>query len=299
MRSWPVKSLVCAALLLSLVPVDAEATGQATPKVGVAAAVNSSAFGTPPGGNRKTLVLGDNVIYRHRIETEATGLVQVLLVDGSTFTVGANSNLVIDEFVYDPNAGNGKLVATLGKGVARFIGGRLSKQDGGVSINTPVGTIGIRGGIANLNVGGNGGTFSLIFGDELTFTGTDGSTNRVYQPGYSLQVGNGDPTGGNVRRTTQSDLGSVQQSLSSRPGQSGGQSSPPGDGTVQQSGFGSSNSGLGTFNTQPPPDPNVVRSTEFGETDSTLLQIQQMNQERNTDVIEANKLTMDAGEAEE
>ena len=67
------------------------------------------------------------------------GLVQILLRDGSTFTVGANSDLVIDEFVYDPQAGSGKLVASFGKGVARFVGGKLSKKPGGVTVKTPVG----------------------------------------------------------------------------------------------------------------------------------------------------------------
>ena len=83
--------------------------------------------------------------------------------------------------------GTGELVATLGKGVARFVGGKLSKNRGGVSVKTPVGTIGIRGGIGNLNLNGgpNGSdaTFSLIFGDEMTFNGPQGQTSRIYEPG--------------------------------------------------------------------------------------------------------------------
>ena len=33
---------------------------------------------------------------------------QVLLVDGSTFTVGPGSDLVIDKFVYDPKKNKGE-----------------------------------------------------------------------------------------------------------------------------------------------------------------------------------------------
>jgi hypothetical protein len=38
--------------------------------------------------------------------------VQVLLVDGSTFTVGPGSHLVIDKFVHNPSKGTGEIAAT-------------------------------------------------------------------------------------------------------------------------------------------------------------------------------------------
>jgi hypothetical protein len=245
-------------------------------EVGVAAAVNRDAFGTAPGASRSTKVLGDNVIYRERIETSGDGLVQVLLVDGSTFTVGANSDLVIDEFVYDPNAGSGKLVVSFGKGVARFVGGKLSKNKGGVTVKTPVGTIGIRGGIANLNMEGGSPTFSLLFGEELTFTGNGGGTRRIFENGYTLQIGpSGLPT---VRRTTQSDLGSVQKGLTSRGGQSGGAARKPTDNSVANSGVPNANSNLGAVNTTPPPKPPLVQTTNPENIDQTLVQPNKVTQ---------------------
>jgi hypothetical protein len=51
-------------------------------KVGVAAAVNPDAFS---GGT--AINIGKPIFYNERIHTSAQGLVQVLLVDGSTFTV--------------------------------------------------------------------------------------------------------------------------------------------------------------------------------------------------------------------
>ena len=47
--------------------------------------------------------------------TTAAGSVQILFVDKTSMTIGPNSDLTIDEYVYDPNAGSGKLAATLGK----------------------------------------------------------------------------------------------------------------------------------------------------------------------------------------
>ena len=68
------------------------------------------------------------MFYNQRINTTGEGLVQVLLVDGSTFTVGPGSDLVIDKFVYDPSKGKGEVVAAFSKGVMRFVGGKTVQK---------------------------------------------------------------------------------------------------------------------------------------------------------------------------
>ncbi|MHA7773892.1 FecR family protein [Roseibium sp. M-1] len=279
-------SCCLAAILAGAAVVPIGAPVGAT-EVGVAAAVNSDAFGTPPGGARSTKVLGDNVIFNERIETTGSGLVQVLLVDGSTFTVGANSDLVIDEFVYDPGAGTGKLVATLGKGVARFVGGKLSKKRDGVTVKTPVGTIGIRGGIANLNLGGNPPVFSLLFGKDLTFTGPDGQTARIHQGGYSMEIGSGGRA--NVRRTRQSDLGAVQTAMS-RGRQNGGISQPPNDRRIARSGIAGVNSRLANITATPRPRPGQGvgpgQPRHPGDSADALIQTQVLTQLQNVNELE-------------
>ena len=76
-------------------------------QVGVAAAVKPDAFS---GGSE--IKIGESVFYNQRINTSGEGLVQVLLVDGSTFTVGPGSDLVIDKFVHNPSKGTGEIAAT-------------------------------------------------------------------------------------------------------------------------------------------------------------------------------------------
>ncbi|NVK35841.1 MAG: FecR domain-containing protein [Rhodobacteraceae bacterium] len=202
------QSVVVAGLALG-----ASSSAFAAEKVGVAAVVKPNAFGSLEGKIRKTIYIGDNVAFGQRIETSKTGLVQVLLVDGSTFTVGADADLVIDEFVYDPEAGAGHLIATFAKGVARFVGGKLSKNEGGVTVHTPTGTIGIRGGMADLRVSETGeGSFSLLFGEDITFTGPNGTKKRIYEPGYALN------TGGKKPSVKKRDFGSVRKSLSAISG---------------------------------------------------------------------------------
>src|SRR5438093_494832 len=102
-----------AALLISfLTPHSAHAAD----RVGVAAAVTPQATSQPPGAASTTLKIGKEVVYNERIDTSNSGVVQVLLLDGSTFTVGPQSSLVIDKFVYNPKSGKGALVASFSKG---------------------------------------------------------------------------------------------------------------------------------------------------------------------------------------
>ena len=132
------------ALFFSLLTLGATL---AADKVGVAAAVKPEATSQPPGGETTTLNIGKSVVYNERITTSDSGVVQVLLVDGSTFTVGPGSNLVIDKFIYNPKTGTGELAVTFSKGALRFVGGKLSKRDPGVKVKTPAGNLTVRGGI--------------------------------------------------------------------------------------------------------------------------------------------------------
>src|SRR5215472_11823464 len=69
-------------------------------RVGVDSAVNPEATGTAPGGAPQRIVLGQDVLFNERIATSAAGQTQILFDDASTLTVGPNSNMVIDQFVY-------------------------------------------------------------------------------------------------------------------------------------------------------------------------------------------------------
>jgi hypothetical protein len=116
--------------------------------VGTAAAVKPASTGTPPGGSARTLKVGTSIVSRERIQTTNTGSVQLMFNDKSSLTVGPASDLVIDDFVYNPNAaGNGRFAARLTKGALRFVGGEIS-HTAGATINTPVATLGVRGGAA-------------------------------------------------------------------------------------------------------------------------------------------------------
>ena len=79
---------------------------------------------------------------------------QLLFVDQTTLTIAPNSEVVLDKFVFDPDRGTGEIAISLTKGALRFIGGKISKNTDAV-INTPSATIGIRGGLAVIEIIGD------------------------------------------------------------------------------------------------------------------------------------------------
>lgn len=176
----------CAGLtIVALMGILAGPTQAAESRVGVAAAVNPQAVGIPPGESDRALFIGANVLHDERIRTGAKGRTQVVFLDGSALTIGPNADMVIDEFVYDPNAKVGTLAVTAAKGAFRFVGGRISKKKP-VVIKTPTAVIGIRGGIAMFQVGAST-TATFLFGEEMQVTAGD-VTRTVDKPGFAVDV---------------------------------------------------------------------------------------------------------------
>jgi len=103
------------AIVLSGMLAATPAAGQV---VGKTAAVNQES--TVEG---RTLEIGASVIHKERIKTNARGSVQLLFIDRTTLSLGPNSDLVINEYVFDPSKNTGKMRVALSKGAMRFVGG--------------------------------------------------------------------------------------------------------------------------------------------------------------------------------
>lgn len=138
-----------AALLLSLGPAKAQSSPA---QIGVAAAVvgevKLSNSQTP---KPKTVSVRQRIALADLIQTGKNGRLQVLLLDRSTFMIGANSILRIDRFVYDPARGRTSGTTVL-RGAFRFMSGQ-SNRGNSATISSPVATIGIRGTILEGVVG--------------------------------------------------------------------------------------------------------------------------------------------------
>lgn len=85
---------------------------------------------------------GDEIFRFANVYTKENGSVAMLFDDGTDLTLGPNTEVTIDEYVYSPGGG-GRAAISFGKGVLRMVSGRMPDEN--VSIDTPVATVGIRG----------------------------------------------------------------------------------------------------------------------------------------------------------
>lgn len=96
--------------------------------------------------SKESLITGSKIYFGDSIFTEAASTAQILLMDQTTLTIGENSELVIDEFVYDPQTKIGKIVSSVKIGTVKIITGEISKTNpDDLEIKTPTGSIGARG----------------------------------------------------------------------------------------------------------------------------------------------------------
>src|SRR6185437_10077952 len=208
-------------------------------RVGVNSAVNQSGTGTPPNAPTRELVIGQDIVFRERINTEAKGQTQIVFLDESSMSVGPNSDLTIDEFVYDPRTDTGKMAFNATRGVFRFVGGKISKGEDGVTVQTPVGALGIRGGAFLSRLNGSQLEVVFIYGKSLTVTGRNGQhTQIVKRPGYAVFINgvNGDPSEPYI--ATAGLLQGLNAALDGRIGGTGGAREIPTDSRIAVTGVG-------------------------------------------------------------
>jgi len=199
--------------MLAAIPVTTPALAQV---VGKAAAVNTDA--SVAG---RTLTIGAAVVHKERIKTNTSGSLQLLFIDRTTLTVGPNSDITIDEYVFDPNRNAGKMTVSVSKGLMRFVGGQIS-HNGEATVKTPPATIGIRGGVAIIEVNGGKTTATNVFGN-LTVTpnaGPAAGAPASVPQGQTGTAGISAPV--TTAPATQQQFNATNQQLASKPGQTGG-----------------------------------------------------------------------------
>jgi hypothetical protein len=201
----------------------------AAEKAGVAAAVRGDVTVTgeprPEPVNAKS---GMDMLRFDRVVTDAESRMQILLLDQTNFSVGPKSELVIDEFVYDPDTGSGEVAAEFVEGVFRYVSGSVGQNDpDNVEVETAAGTIGVRGTAlfaradpdsADVFVGllGPGGANNAgLNRGGFTFSNAQGSTT-VLRSGYGVRASPGETPSAPVR-IPQELIANLQQSLQGTP----------------------------------------------------------------------------------
>ena len=94
----------------------------------------------------RELKTGDKIYLNETILAGAGSGTQILLLDQSTFTIGEDSEVVMDTFIFDPATNDGKIVASVKQGSLKVISGLISKKNpDSLTVEVPEGTLGSRG----------------------------------------------------------------------------------------------------------------------------------------------------------
>jgi hypothetical protein len=203
--------------------------------IGVAAAVRGVVHAAPPGQTvGRVIGSGQPVYLNDHVTTGPDGRLQLLLLDQTTFTIGPNSDMVLDEFVYDPKTGLGKVSAQILKGFFRFVTGKIAQaRPSSMKVVLPVGTIGIRGTMVVGRVDGKDAEIVLIGpgydnnanerrGGITVFNGK-GSTD-INSSGFGVRIKDGGAPGRGFR-VSQTELETILGELS--PKYASGRGGPP------------------------------------------------------------------------
>ncbi len=137
------------AAVFAQMPVVAPGVGpslEGLPKIGVVAAIQGKVEVMTPGAAGRVVQSGEEIFIGDEVKTDALGHLQILLLDETVFTIGPNSAIIIDKFIYDPGTHVGKMEASITKGVFRYVSGKIAaNKPENVTIKLPTATIGVRG----------------------------------------------------------------------------------------------------------------------------------------------------------
>ena len=143
----------------------------------------------------RTANIGDPIYLNDEIITGPDDSLQVLLSDQTVFSIGPNSVLVFDEFIYDPagSAENASLVASVKKGSFKFISGKVSKLNpGAMKLKMPNASASIRGTTVAGRVDDDGGASILLLSGAIDVFSplTEGPT-ELLTPGWGTSISGG------------------------------------------------------------------------------------------------------------
>ncbi len=97
-------------------------------------------------GSSSAATVGNPVHQNDVVITGADGALGITFTDGTLLSVGPNTEIIIDTYVYNPNASDSSFTASMARGTLQFISGEIAKlSPDAVKVNTPTGTIAVRG----------------------------------------------------------------------------------------------------------------------------------------------------------
>ena len=108
--------------------------------------VIGAAVGEIKNQNNEILQNGSKIFFGDTIVSKKNANAQILFIDQTVLTLGEDTEMTIDEFIYDPNSNEGSFVSSVKSGTVKFITGQISKNNPeDLEVKVPAGTLGARG----------------------------------------------------------------------------------------------------------------------------------------------------------
>lgn len=118
---------------------------QAVESIGLVAALKGNVYAVE-NGQRTRLDVKSKVYENQKLISVGESTAQLLFKDQSIFTLGHDTEIVLDTFIYNADNAEGESVINVTKGFFRFITGKIAKKrPEQVKVTTPFATIGVRG----------------------------------------------------------------------------------------------------------------------------------------------------------
>jgi ferric-dicitrate binding protein FerR (iron transport regulator) len=177
---WRRRSFCGAAAISALFyAVTGRPTAAQSAVAGDVVALKLWAYGTAPDGAvRRDLFMSDPVYVRDMLETVADGALHVQLADQSVLRLGSATQIVVDEFVYKDSSESLEFLASISKGVCRFVTGKAKSKN--FRVQTPTASIVARGTIFSVWVDASGETIVWVQEGEVEVTSAvDGAAATV------------------------------------------------------------------------------------------------------------------------
>jgi hypothetical protein len=140
-----IRSLI---LLSTLMLTGMASATEAAPSAGQVSKMtgNNVAEARQPDGSARKLGVGDAIYAGEHIWTDKSTSVHLQFADESRFSLGPNTDFVIDKFKYTKGGDEDAFHSRIIKGVFRFVSGLIAHSKGrDMKVNIRVATLGIRG----------------------------------------------------------------------------------------------------------------------------------------------------------
>lgn len=148
---------------------DASPAGQVTDAVG-------DVFILRADGTKLAAEKGMMVFQGDIVEAAVDSAVNIVFADNSSFAVSEGARLSVDQYIYDAEKKSGSSFFSMLKGAFIYTSGMIGKSDPeNVNIDTPVGSIGIRGTVVAgvINEAGQLSEITVIDGAVVVSNGVD------------------------------------------------------------------------------------------------------------------------------